>query len=268
KKRGYIEQFFGSAHWKRCLKAGANNYTGNNITARTRGVNMEVLASNKQAYPTVAAGMQQIEDFFARLRQLPDSSGISKQQQWLDAWQNMPDVKKRRITDEQYLLLFGIEKKEKVRISNVGIRTQINGEEYYYAVPHDDFLQAVGSEVTLKYDPADLSRVLVIGKGIRFVAPQAKRVAKAVVDYQAGERAYLNALLQEKRKQVDYVNTLAMKRQRILAESGIEPDALLNSGLLVKEIKQDAETHYLNQLAGLTGNDAHEEDLLDPLEQM
>jgi len=266
KKRGYIEQFFGSAHWKRCLKAGANNYTGNNITARTRGVNMEVLASNKQAYPTVAAGVQQIEDFFARLRQLPDSSGKSKQQKWLEAWQNMPDARKRRITDEQYLMLFGIEKKEKIRISNLGIRTQIAGEEYFYSVPQELHLRAIGAEVTIKYDPIDLSRVLVIGNQFRFVAGQARRIAKAIRDYLPGERAYLNALLQEKRKQVDYVNDLAARRQRILAESGIEPDALLSSGLLVKSIKQDAETRYLNQLTGLGEN--ADQDMLDPLDQM
>lgn len=260
KKRGYIEQFFRSAHWKRCLKAGANNYSGHNVVARTRGVNMEVLASQKMNYPSMTMAFDQIEQFFARLRQLPDSHGLSKQQQWLQAWQSLPEQQKRPITEEQYLLLFGIEKKEQVRISNMGIRTQINLQEYYYEVPSSLRLQAIGKQVKLKYDPADLSRVLVVGEDIRFVAPLAQRVAKALKDYQPGERAYLNALLQEKRNQVKYVQDMAQKRQQVLKAKELDAESIINAGLLVKQIRHEAEDYYLQATLKLNNPEANEDD--------
>ena len=64
KRRGYIEQYFGSIHWKRSMKDGTNNYTGNNITAVNEGVNKEVLKLNSKSYPTVQEAPGHIDAHF------------------------------------------------------------------------------------------------------------------------------------------------------------------------------------------------------------
>lgn len=253
KKRGFIEQFFGTPHWKRCLKMGANNYTGNNITARNRGVNTEVLAGNKKAYPTVQHdAVVQIENFFHRLRTMPEQEGgKSKQQEWLEAWVNLAESEKRRITDEQFLLLFGVEHRpngRSISITNKGVAPQISGVQYLYDVPPALSLMSIGKKVNVHYDPYDMSRVLITdGGSLRFVATTTQLAPKALRDYQPGDRSYLNALLAEKGKQVDYVNAAQAKREQLLSAAGVDAESLLISGVMLKEIKQQAELTYQSQ---------------------
>jgi hypothetical protein len=64
------------------------------MTAKFRGVNMEALERNKKDRPTIGnEAIQQIENFFYRLRHLPQSNGISKHDQWLNAWNALLKLK-------------------------------------------------------------------------------------------------------------------------------------------------------------------------------
>jgi len=246
KKRGFIEQFFRTPHWKRCLKMGANNYTGNNITAKNRGVNTEILNSNKKSYPTVQHdAVDQIETFFHRLRHLPQTNGKSKQQEWLEAWVKLADTEKKQITDEQFLMIFGVQHKHQVSISNKGVAPQINNQQYFFDVPPALSLLNIGKRVNVMYDPYDMSRVLITdGGSLRFTATTTQLAPKALKDYQPGDRSYINALLAEKAKQVDYVNAAAAKREKVLVENGVDAESLLISGVMIKELKQKAELDY------------------------
>lgn len=85
KRRGYLEQFFGSIHWERAAKAGTNNYTGHNITAKNDGVNKEVLIDNKKDFPTIQEAPRFIENFFHRLRMTEEANGLTKQENWIKA---------------------------------------------------------------------------------------------------------------------------------------------------------------------------------------
>jgi hypothetical protein len=252
KKRGFIEQFFRTPHWKRCLKMGANNYTGNNITAKTRGVNTEVLNLNKKNYPTVQHdAVLQIENFFHRLRTLPQSNGKSKQEEWLEAWVNTPAKDKKQISEEQFLLLFGVRHNpngRSITISNKGVAPQINNVQYLYDVPPALSLPNIGKKVNVLYDPYDMSRVLITDDGsLRFVATTTHLAPKALRDYQPGDRTYLNALLAEKGRQVDSVMAAAAKREKVLTEAGVDAESLLIAGVMIKEIKQNAEVAYQSQ---------------------
>jgi hypothetical protein len=251
KKRGYIEQFFGSPHWKRCIKLGANNYTGNNITARNRGVNTEALKAAEKQYPTVQDdAVLQIENFFLRLRTMPQNNGKSKQQEWLEAWAQLPDSEKRPITDEQFLYLFGVNHKHEISITNKGVMPQINNQQFAFDVPPYIALQSIGKKVSVKYDPYDMNRVLVHdGGSLRFIATASVPVPKALKDFQPGDRRYVNALLEEKGRQVEYVSGKAAQRERVLSGAGVDVESLLIGGgvSLLKEIKQDAELAYQQQ---------------------
>lgn len=248
KHRGYIEQFFGSAHWKRCLKLGANNYSGNNMTAKNRGVNTEVLNLNRKNYPTVGnEANKQIENFFYRLRHMPQSNGVSKHQQWMEAWQGLAPEKKRVVTDEQFLLKFGIEHNTGIRITNRGVEPQIGGMRYSYDLDTPSLLELVGKSVSVIYDPFDMSRVLVTDfEKVRLMGYDARLQSRALEDAGTDSRTFLNAILNEKRDDVNYIAHRASRRQSVLESAGIDVEGLLQAEAPVrKEVKQRAEQRAL-----------------------
>jgi hypothetical protein len=71
KNRGWLENLFGHVDWERSLKLGNNNYTGHNITARTRGVNMEVVKAEKKVWPHISEAADQMATLVNRLRTMP-----------------------------------------------------------------------------------------------------------------------------------------------------------------------------------------------------
>lgn len=246
KKRGYLEQFFSSPLWKRSLKAGATNYTGNNMTAVNRGVNLEELDRNKADRLTLDEGRTQVENFFARLRHTPGTSGKTKQQEWLEAWANTPDDRKRPITDEQFLLKFGVLHRPKsgkaIAITNGGVEPQILGRQYSFEVPVDLYLENVGKKVHILYDPYDMSRVLCTDFGsLRFTATASRLQPRALADYQPGDRRLLNAFLAEKLDDVKKVAARKERRKEVLREHMVDAETLLQGGIMIKELKQQAE---------------------------
>jgi hypothetical protein len=250
KHRGYIEPFFGSPHWKRCLKIRANNYSGNNMTAKYRGVNQEVLQRNAKNRPMIGnEAIQQIENFFHSLRHLPQSNGISKHEQWLNAMNALPANEKRIITDEQFLLKFGIEHTgngDGTQITNRGIEPQINNRKYSYDLQVQSLMEYVGKRVSVFYDPYDMSRVLVTDHDkVRLMAVDARLNSRALKDSHLDSRTYLNASLNEKRDDVNYIAAKADRRKQVLDSAGIDAETLLQAGVMVKELKQMAEQRIL-----------------------
>lgn len=252
KNRGYIENFFGSPHWKRCLKIGANNYTGNNMTAKFRGVNTEVLNRNKKDYPTVGnEAATQIENFFHRLRFMPQSTGISKHDQWMAAFKALPMEDKRIINDEQFLLKFGIEHNSHergIRITNRGVEPQINNVRYSYTLNVSSIMEYVGKPVSVIYDPFDMSRVLVTDfEKVRLMGFEARLQSRTMKDATIDSRTYLNASLNEKRNDVDFIAAKQTRRQEVLQSHSIDAETLLQAGVMVKEIRQQAEQRLLSR---------------------
>jgi len=251
KNRGYIEQFFGSVHWKRCMKIGANNYSGNNITASKRGVNAEVLAQNKKDRPTIGSESNaQIEQFFHRLRHMPDSKGTSKQAQWLQAWSETPAEKKRTITDEQFMLIFGIEHNHNgrtIQINNRGVEPQINGVQYSFNMAEYN-LNHIGKSVTVIYDPYDMSRVLVTDfESVRMMAYEPQLTKRAIADAEVGSRIYLNSILKEKTDAVAMIGAKSDRRKEVIKPYILDAEAVLQAGIVTKELKQEAEQKALSE---------------------
>lgn len=250
KHRGYIEQFFGSPLWKNCLKLGANNYSGNNMTAKFRGVNQEALERNKKDRPLIGnEAIQQIENFFHRLRHMPQSNGISKHDQWIAAWNNMPAENKRVINDEQFLLKMGIEHNNQgkgIRITNRGVEPQICGQRFSYDLAVPSLMEYVGKPVSVMYDPYDMSRVLVTDfDKVRVMGYDARLNSRALEDTNTDSRTYLNAILTEKRDDVNYIASKSTRRKQVLESAGIDAETLLQAGVMDKKLKQAAEMKVL-----------------------
>lgn len=253
KHRGYIEQLFGSPHFKRAEKLSATqqlNYNGNNITAINRGVNVEALHNNRRNRPLVGNQAEaQIEHFFYLCRHMPDITrenlnAPSRQQQWLNNFNALAEKDKRQITDEQFLLTFGIEHKPQGRtiaITNRGVEPQINGVQYSYDLPQNlNMLTLIGKKVTVKYDPYDMSRILVTdGAGFRCVATSAILQPRALHDAHENSRAALNFILQNKMQQVDFAAAKAAMHR----DSGIDEEAVMLAPYMPKETKNHIEAN-------------------------
>jgi hypothetical protein len=245
KRRGYLEQFFGSTHWKRSMKFGTNNYTGNNITSINEGVNKEVLKLNASNYPTVQEAPQHIEAHFERLRLMPDAKGISKQAAWLAAFKNMPADKLKPISDMEFLLKLGTVRNELNTITDRGLDISINNKRYNYDIADEYYFEHKGCRVNTIYDPYDLSRVLITDfNRLRFLATAPTYQPRALADQQDGDRARLNAHLDGKQRHVDFVVKKQDERFDTIQNAGVDINALLTAGFVLKGDRQAAELSY------------------------
>jgi hypothetical protein len=250
KHRGYLEPFFGSPHWKRCMKAVAPlNYTGNNITATNRGVNMEVLNKNVNARPVMSndpmldESRKQVEDFFHLLRTMKESNGVSRQEEWLQAWNATDESKKILLSDEQVLMKFGEVHNHNgkgIAITNRGVEPQIAGVKYSYDLPVQIMMLNIGKSVELMYDPYDMSRVLVLSEGIRCIATEARLHSRALADASTDSRHYLNMVLDDKRNMVAEIGKAKDRRKQVLSNANVDAETLLIHGITSKDLYHDA----------------------------
>ena len=153
----------------------------------------------------------------------------------------------------------------RIAINNMGITPQIDGAKLIYDVPAHLHLENIGKAVTVIYDPFDMSRVLVTdGAGLRFMATTAQLAPKALKDMQPGDRTHINALLSQKKEQSGRVAEASEGRKRRLIEEGIDPENLLQGGVMLKELKQLAELSYQSGMSFKK----EPNDNFDPLEEM
>lgn len=258
----YIERAFGT-QWHQRL-AFYPNYAGHNITAKSK-LNTDAIERAKREFPALSQAPVQIEQFINIMRSMKDeATGLTKQEQWLQAFQASEKAQERRIDDMQMLILFGRHHDYKNTITNRGLTPAINCIERTYQIPDELYLQVVGCKAQVIYDPLDYSRILVQAGSTRFIAPVLTEEAKmpsAIADYQPGDRARLNAALNHKKEHVLEISRAKEERQQLLNDAGIDAEGLLRIGhILPKEISQQAALNYQNK--------KHSSGTYDPLDQM
>jgi hypothetical protein len=187
----------------------------------------------------------------------------SKQDQWLTAWQQLSDEQRRPVSDEQFLSIFGFSHNpggRTIKITNRGVEPQIGNVKYSYDLPNNDMLLHYnGADVTVVYDPYDMSRVLVTNyNDIRFVAHAANLQPRALADATIGSREALNRVLADKKEIVNMVAAKADGRKSRI--QNIDVEAVMLEGLVPKALKNTIEQTYLEYTQGGAN--------YDPLEQM
>lgn len=254
KNRGWLENFFGHADWKRSLKMTADglpatNYTGHNISSKTMGVNIEALSENKRLHqlPKLSEAGAWVAAHFERLRTMPigfDAKNKSRQQEWLEAWAVLPEEKKRQVTHMQVLAKAGFlhDANGGNEITKNGVQPTIARVKYSYAVPPAFYLQNVGRKVVTFYDPFDMQKVLVTdNEQLRFMANHITPVAGCMQDMQEGGRTFLNQILAEKKADVQTITEAKVQRRQRLAAAGQDAEITLKLGASVrKELKTAA----------------------------
>lgn len=255
----YIEQAFGKK-WHQQL-AYYPNYAGHNITAIAK-TNADYIELHKKDFPSKDNAGLQIADFIDKMRNLKNENGVTRQQQWIDAFNQSEVSKELPINDEQMLLRYGTHHDYKNTITNRGITPSINCIDRTYEIPEEFYLQTVGKKIQVIYDPFDYSRILVTDNDkIRFIAREYDALPSAIADYKPGDRANLNRRISEKKRHVEQIANKKDQRQNLLQRNQIDSESLLQAGVLIKEIKQGAELMY--QQTKRISNDTY-----DPLDQM
>ena len=246
-----IERSFGT-EWHNALKH-YNNYAGHNITAQEKH-NGDFAQSNLKNRPSVQEAPALIARFIASMRALEwNGSGKSRQQVWLEGFRNMEASRKKQITEEVYLQRFGRRHEYENTVRNSGITVTIGEIRRHYDVPETVYRQAVGKKVRVTYDPGNLSRVLVEGDRLRFVATENVPMPMALADMKPGDRERLNAVLERKKRLREQNKQARENRRAILERIGTDAQSLLQAGVMIKEARFGA-SEIVNRL---TLNDDH-----------
>lgn len=239
----YIEQSFGKK-WHQALSMYPN-YNGNNVTAKTK-VNPEFLEANRKNYPTVEQAPSQVYQFIEILRHLVnDKTGLSRQEEWINAFNESQKSKAHQISEIQFLSKLGIPHTHTNKITNRGITPAINCVERMYEVPEAIYLDTVGKTVQVIYDPFDYSRILVTDfANINFIATEQQLMPSALADFEPGDRTRLNNILAEKARHMKRVGDESQARKDVLERNQIEIHGQLKAGIRTKAENHEALIGY------------------------
>lgn len=250
----YVERSFGTV-WHSVLKRMfPYNYSGHNLTAKQK-LNNENL---KPAYfPDVQEAPKQIEAFINAIRATKRKGcEQNRQQEWLSSFNASDKSKKKLLSTEQYLEVYGKKHSHLNRIDASGLTPTLLGKERIYELSQDTILEHVGKQVQVIYDEHDLNTVLVTDhKGLRFLANSYKLLPSAIADYEEGDKARIKGLLEEKKTIMPKLQQSKEHRQKILERANIDAIGRLQAGVLVKEV-----THQDQKIITATNNGAKLED--------
>ncbi len=258
----YIERSFGTL-WHQILRQ-YKNYSGNNVKAHT-GINPERIDREKSMFPHTSEAFTYAQNFIQQLRCLQDDKGISKEQQWLDAFASSDLCKQKYLSEEQFLLNFGTVNTRTQTITNRGLNVQIANTEYLYTIPETYYMDTVGKKVSIIFNPYDFQRVLVTdGHKTRFIAATAEYLPSAKADATEADNARFFARLHNKKMHMQRIAQKKQTREMVLMANGTSARAELQAGVLDKNLKHSAMLHYTEQeyQPNIYGGD------VDPLEQM
>lgn len=239
----YIERSFGTK-WHQVLSC-YKNYAGANITSQKRA-NQDHIELHKKDYPPAEQAPDQAHHFINILRHLVDEkTGLSKQEQWVAAFNASDKSKKHLITDLQLLIKLGTPHAYKNTITARGITPAINCAERTYEIPEKYYLQTVGKKVQVIYDHMDYSRILVTDyQSILFIAHEQELMPAALADYKPGDRAKINDRLEEKRRHMQAISSKKDSRVDTLRSNQINIESLIMAGIHTKAENHGIQLNY------------------------
>jgi hypothetical protein len=242
KGSNYIERSFGDVWHKILMKAFPKNYAGNNITAKKK-LNREKL--NPADFPHISEAPKLIHLFIEALRQTKRKDcELTRQQEWLQAFSESSKSKKRLLSEEQRLLIFGKRNLKRNslelqtnRITKDGITVALLGKKHTYELSQWQVAKYLGKPMNVVYDEANLDKVLLTdGDKLRIVAYKYKKVPAALADYEEGDSARIKALIEEKKVIMPYIQGFTAEKQALLDRAGIDAESRLQAGVLTKAI--------------------------------
>lgn len=231
----YIEQSFGKK-WHQVLGC-YTNYAGTNITSGGR-ISQDFIDQNKDQYPTTEQAPYQVMQFIDIMRNLVnEKTGLSKQEEWVKAFNQSEKSKAHPISEVQLLAKLGTPHTHSNTITNRGITPAINCVERTYEIPEELYLQTVGKTVQVIYDPFNYSRILVTdNKNLLFIAREQELMPSAIADFEPGDRKKINDRIEEKIRHMQSISNAKDKRIDVLERNRINTESLLMAGVHSKSI--------------------------------
>lgn len=247
----YIESSFGVS-WHQGLKVMPyGNYAGHNITAKERK-SQEAIAENAKYHPSVSEMPRIIHEFITLMRMtFRKGKEMNRQQEWLQAFWKSEKSRKNQIDTATKLSILGKKKDERLTIGTKGIQGVFEGRKIRFDLPDEVIWKYNGVKAEVYYDPTNLSEVLITdGKGLRFVASEYSLRPSAIADYQPGDRKRLEKDWENKKQVSGRLTSVLQEKLKALDGTDIDPESLLQAGVLLKDVKNGAEALYLEQLYG------------------
>lgn len=248
----YIEASFGT-EWHQVLKAlPFNNYAGHNITAKEKS-NHDAIALNAKNHPPIEEMPMIIEGFINIMRTKPNpKTGIPRQIEWLNAFHESEKSRKKHIDTATKLSIVGKKRDGlPLTITSKGLIGSFEGQKLRFDLPDEVIFKHNGSKVDVFYDPDNMNEVLITdGKGLRFVANEYSLRPSAIADYEEGDRMRLENDWNNKKKISEKLTSLLQDKLKVLDGSNIDPESLLQAGVMLKDLKNNAEADYIQQLYG------------------
>ena len=236
----YVEASFGTV-WHQTLKACfLDNYSGYNVGSKKQ-INREEL--NPKSFPGIDQAEMMIEAFVWAMRSTKrNGQDLTRHEEWLNAFEVSDKSKRKLLSTEQRLRIFGKLHPRLNRIKASGLTPTLMGTRMSYELSQDQIFEHNGKEVQIYYDERDLSEVLVTdAKGTRFVARTYQTVPAAFADYEEGDGARIKALQDEKRTLVPRIQAATEKRDAILERARIDANSLIMGGVMNKQISHQAQ---------------------------
>lgn len=250
----YIERSFG-AEWHQVLKVmPTNNYAGYNVKAKET-LSAEYMIEVSKNYPSIDKMPETVAMFIDVMRKKANpKTKVSRQTEWLNAFNASEKSKKHAIDTSLKLQLFGkryeIPNKpnEQQSITKNGLSPVIGGKKITLDIPAQIIWENNGKKVDIIYDPENLSQMMVTdGKNLRFIANQYDFVPAALADREEGDGERIQGLFDEK-KSINRLMANTIQDRLKSLPSNVNAESLLQGGVLIKDLKQGAETAYFENL--------------------
>lgn len=168
------------------------------------------------------------------------------------------DPKREAIDYLTQVSLFWVERRKPVRYTKDGLRMQVNGEDYYYAVESERGIEDaqfratyLGDRFQVRYDPDDLEQINLY-KEDKWIATAVQKYefAMAKVDAPAGEGEILHKALGQRKEEI----RAAQRRRALIRKEQEEAGRPVPSHQLVnKEAYNKMEQEYLDELITAAG---------------
>lgn len=173
-KSKIIEPYFAEINRNYCQLMP--NWSGHNITASPENQpNFDAYNKNRKLLPYEDEVMEQIHGIIREER-------ARKIDEYMKAWANTPEERKIPFCDEEYLMLMGETNGRTNRLTGQGLMIEMHGERINYESFNMELREHYNEDWVVKYDPVDLSMVLIINA----IATKGHRVKEEV-----GNLAYL-----------------------------------------------------------------------------
>ncbi|HSW64951.1 MAG TPA: hypothetical protein VLH56_16815, partial [Dissulfurispiraceae bacterium] len=222
------------------------NYTGHNITAKTRGVNPDYVAEMRHRYPADADAPAQLAFMVEIWRQMPLACGTPMQRQWIDNFRALEPHQMRLISDEQRLLLFGLPHTRagelySNKLRNTGLSVSLPGiGKRVYDVPEPHYSRHILKDFNVIYDPYTPDQILALADGgrVRMMLGEYEKVSAALYDRKPGEGKLIAQRLTEQRAADQWlIDQRAVRSERVV-ELGVSVEQLIKGALLGDKQKQ------------------------------